>query len=326
MHFTVVFALMLLNGLTLTLGNQECGKRPITTRVVGGTDAQPNSWPWQISLRVKVQGKLYHICGGSLISPTHVVTAAHCVVQKAAPSRYKVVVGEHDQTVTEGAEQVFDVSSVCFHEGFSMQHLRNDIAVLTLSNPVALSDRVNTVCLPQGRQQVLTGTKCYITGWGRTIGGGKPANILQQAVMPVVDHQTCAKANKDLVPVDEPSMLCAGYATAGNVISGCQGDSGGPFVCEENGRFVLRGAVSWGHPRCEAENSYTVFARVSFYVDWINDKMAGGHGQGCAPTPAPPTKRPCFDRWPESTCRRYKGQCGVHTVRISCRKTCNFKC
>ena len=94
--------------------------------------------------------------------------------------------------------------------------------------------------------------------------------------MPVVDHQTCAKANKDLVPVDEQSMLCAGYATAGNVISGCQGDSGGPFVCEENGHFVLHGAVSWGNPRCEAESSYTVFARVSSYVDWINDKMAIG--------------------------------------------------
>lgn len=120
--------------------------------------------------------------------------------------------------------------------------------------------------------------KCGIihVGWGRTIGGGKPANILQQAVMPVVDHQTCAKANSDLVPVDDQSMLCAGYATAGNVISGCQGDSGGPFVCEENERFVLHGAVSWGHPRCEADSSYTVFARVSSYVDWINDKMAIG--------------------------------------------------
>ena len=72
----------------------ECGKRPIATRVVGGTDAQPHSWPWQVSLRVKVRGKLYHICGGSLISSTHVVTAAHCVVKNAAPSRYKVVVGK----------------------------------------------------------------------------------------------------------------------------------------------------------------------------------------------------------------------------------------
>lgn len=113
-------------------------------------------------------------------------------------------------------------------------------------------------------------------GWGRTIGGGKPANILQQAVMPVVDHQTCAEANKDLVPVDQQSMVCAGYATTGNVISGCQGDSGGPFVCEENGRFFLHGAVSWGDPRCEADSSYTVFARVSSYVDWIKHKMAIG--------------------------------------------------
>ena len=77
-----------------TLFSAGCGKRPISTRVVGGINAEPNSWPWQISLRVKARGKLYHICGGSLISPTHVVTAAHCVVKNAAPSRYKVVVGK----------------------------------------------------------------------------------------------------------------------------------------------------------------------------------------------------------------------------------------
>ena len=114
------------------------------------------------------------------------------------------------------------------------------------------------------------------TGWGRLIGGGSPATILQQAAMPVVDHQTCANANKNLATVDQESMVCAGYATAGNVISGCQGDSGGPFVCEENGRFVLHGAVSWGHPNCEAEKTYTVFASVSSHVDWIKHKMAIG--------------------------------------------------
>ncbi|CAH3046984.1 unnamed protein product [Porites lobata] len=254
----------------------ECGKRPITTRVVGGTNAVPNSWPWQISLRVTIRGKLYHICGGSLISPTHVVTAAHCVANNATPSRYKVVVGEHDQTKNEGSEQVIDVAAVCYHEDFALHHLRHDVAVLTLEKPVTLSEKVSTVCLPRSGQQVATGTKCYITGWGRLIGGGSPATILQQAAMPVVDHQTCANANKNLATVDQESMVCAGYATAGHAISGCQGDSGGPFVCEENGRFVLRGAVSWGHPNCEAEKTYTVFARVSSYVDWITHQMAIG--------------------------------------------------
>ena len=94
--------------------------------------------------------------------------------------------------------------------------------------------------------------------------------------MPVVDHQTCADANSALATVEQQSMVCGGYGTTGNVISGCQGDSGGPFVCEENGRFVLHGAVSWGHPQCEADSTYTVFARVSSYVDWIKHKMAIG--------------------------------------------------
>jgi chymotrypsin-like protease len=72
-------------------------------------------------------------------------------------------------------------------------------------------------------------------------------------------------------------MVCAGYATTGIHVSGCQGDSGGPFVCEESsGRWVLRGAVSWGNPKCVAESTYTVFARVSSYIEWINQKTSSG--------------------------------------------------
>lgn len=66
-------------------------------------------------------------------------------------------------------------------------------------------------------------------------------------------------------------MLCAGYRQQRG---GCEGDSGGPLACEEYGRWVLRGAVSWGRSDCSTEY-YTVFARVSTFVPWIEDIMAG---------------------------------------------------
>lgn len=68
----------------------ECGRRPVGSRVINGQDAVPHSWPWQISLRVYGG----HICGGSLISPEWVVTAAHCVHRNPSPNRYTVVVGK----------------------------------------------------------------------------------------------------------------------------------------------------------------------------------------------------------------------------------------
>lgn len=80
----------------------------------------------------------------------------------------------------------------------------------------------------------------------------------------MASQSDCSRVNGRLVPVDERSMLCAGGKGKG----GCQGDSGGPFVCGE----ILQGAVSWGHRDCRTDH-YTVFARVSSFVDWINRKI-----------------------------------------------------
>ncbi|KXJ30165.1 Chymotrypsin-C [Exaiptasia diaphana] len=255
---------------------EGCGNRPAGARVVAGDNAVPNSWPWQISLQRKSPyNSWFHTCGGSLISPEYIVTAAHCVMSESRPEQYRVVVGEHDRKKNDGEVNI-GVHSIHSHEGFSMKHLKNDIALIRLNKPVILNDRVGTVCLPAKDSKVAVGKKCFITGWGRTVGGGKTATILQQAEMPVSSHADCAKANKAIAPVDEKSMVCAGYAKQGVHISGCQGDSGGPFVCEENGKWVLRGAVSWGNPKCLAESTYTVFARVSSYIDWINEKTSSG--------------------------------------------------
>jgi chymotrypsin-like protease len=111
----------------------------------------------------------------------------------------------------------------------------------------------------------------HFSGWGRTVGGGYGADILQQAILPVASHQDCARVNNYLIPVDERTMICAGGQ---NAAGGCQGDSGGPFVCNEGGKWVLRGSVSWGHGWCRTDH-YTVFARISTFIDWINQKKSG---------------------------------------------------
>ena len=101
------------------------------------------------------------------------------------------------------------------------------------------------------------------------------SNVLQQAMLPVQSHQRCSEVNSILGPVDETSMICAGSGQA-NQAGGCQGDSGGPFVCNEGGKWILRGAVSWGDYMCSTE-TFSVFARVSSFKYWIDDKMSGGN-------------------------------------------------
>ncbi|EDO25425.1 predicted protein, partial [Nematostella vectensis] len=107
--------------------------------------------------------------------------------------------------------------------------------------------------------------------WGRyhsTITN--PAKSLRQSLVPLVDHVTCKRGLKEFY-LDEETMMCVGGAGS----SACNGDSGGPLVCEEGGKWVLRGVASWVATSQCPVNNYSVYARVSSDVDWIQDKIAG---------------------------------------------------
>ena len=95
--------------------------------------------------------------------------------------------------------------------------------------------------------------------------------MLQQALLPVLDIPTCMaklmNAGWGLIITD--AMVCGGVP--GSVKSGCHGDSGGPFVCPNTkGRFVLQGSVSWGSPKCDTAEAYSVFARVAKFRNWVD--------------------------------------------------------
>ncbi|XP_022784073.1 chymotrypsinogen B-like [Stylophora pistillata] len=283
----MMFLVLLLLGTSVS-GQQPCGFTPISqSRVIGGQDAKPGAWPWQIAL----QRYNRFICGGSLISANWVVTAAHCVAGSSNPANYRIVVGDHNRNANEGTEESVGAKQIISHPEYNRPgRLNNDIALIELARSVKLSVRVNPVCLPSSDSDVPTGSKCYITGWGKIRHPGASHPILQQAMIPPIDPAKCRqKIQASGVSIQlTRQMLCAGVENS--ILSGCHGDSGGPYVClNGDGTYTLHGAVSWGSSRCDAKQLFTVFARVTQYRAWIK-QHTGLSGGGGSPPPVSPGK------------------------------------
>jgi len=262
----VLAAIVLLLSVALS---EQCG-RPMVFggRVISGQTARPNSWPWQILLMQNGRP----MCGGSVVSPNTIVTAAHCVYgSERRPFSFTVRTGEHNLRRREGGEVDHQVVQVIRHNYYNPRSLDFDIAILKLARPIQYNRYVQPVCLAS--RSIASGGECFITGWGKTRHPGSMTTILQQGKMPIVDRRTCASAHRSarLPPVTD-RMICSGHGGRTRV-SGCHGDSGGPFVCNVGGRYELHGAVSHGSGDCSASRSYTVYANIAYFKGWIQGYM-----------------------------------------------------
>ena len=233
---------------------------PDSISIVGGEKADPGEYPWQVALMEFGE----QVCGGTLIAPDWVLTAAHCVEYGAD----QVMLGAHRLNKDEESRQLIDVSQVIIHPQYDSYMIDSDIALLKLAEPATLNDRVQTIGLLQS--QAVAGTLSTIIGWGTTSEMGNPSNVLREVSVPIVSQAMCTRVYGDEVT---ENMICAGLAKGGK--DSCYGDSGGPLVVSDGGDGWLQaGIVSWGEG-CALKGSYGVYTNLPLFVDWVQGYLDG---------------------------------------------------
>merc|ERR1719367_2611562 len=276
----------------------SCGISNTDLRIVGGQDAQMGQFPWLVNLGYRQAGKgdTLFKCGGTLIGPKHVITAAHCVTDLPRGFQLtKVRVGEHDldsDVDCDGCQPAQDmgIEKVVFHPSYGKpEAFQNDIAVIKLSEDVTENDLVHPICLPVnddndnyidvGRSAASGAAEAIteVAGWGATtITGRIPATVLQFLTVNVTDSGQCKEIYAERGGVLGEKQICAGGQKGKD---SCVGDSGSglmrslPNFNTGIDRWDLIGVVSFGPRLCGTEGVPGVYARVNSYLHWLLDTI-----------------------------------------------------
>ncbi|XP_054598570.1 ST14 transmembrane serine protease matriptase a [Nothobranchius furzeri] len=250
--------------------NCDCGKKRFSrNRIVGGQDAEDGEFPWQVSLHAK---PYTHVCGASIISPTWLVTAAHCVQDEGSlrlsqASAWDAYLGLHTQDKINSPTVVKrKLKQIIPHPYYNTYTFDNDIALMELDSPVTYTDYIKPICLPAPQHDFKTGNGVWISGWGATREGGSAATVLQKAEVRIINSTVCNTLMKGQLT---SQMMCAGVLAGG--IDACQGDSGGPLSSPESDRMFLAGVVSWGDG-CARRDKPGIYTRVTKFRGWIKEK------------------------------------------------------
>lgn len=239
------------------------GLRSEVTKITGGTTASISDFPWQVYI---VAGNVR--CGGSIIAPDWILTAAHCTKDASNRTFPPSVVTVFAGATNPPADGVrYEASEVTPNENFNDVTLENDIALIRLKVPINTANArpiklVNSDDVSYGATD--PGVMSWVTGWGLIhVAPNVFPTTLQKVQLPLITNTQASTVWKSI----PPTVMMAGYLNGNK--DACSGDSGGPLVVPVIDEYKLAGVVSWGSSECDTYGAYT---RVSLFESWIRSK------------------------------------------------------
>nr|XP_021189502.2 serine protease gd isoform X1 [Helicoverpa armigera] len=242
--------------------------------------------PWLVAIYKSEAATLRFICGGTLVSDRHVLTAAHCMQRRGESTHMKdivVKVGVHnlndwsdDITVTR------TLMTAAIHDAFNPATLQNDILIATMNKRVTFNTYIRPACLwgDDTDQSRVVGATGIVAGWGdQGVGGVGKQGEPHMVRIPIVSTKDCRASKPDFHKITYDTTLCAGDR---NGSGPCIGDSGGGLYLLDGGKWRLRGIVSVSLRAANGDNTcnlneYIVFTDTAQYLSWIKKILAEKH-------------------------------------------------
>lgn len=239
---------------------------PRASRIVGGDEVVPHSHPYQAYLLLQLLLGT-SACGGSVISETVVLTAAHCLTNVRTVT---MVAGGHNILEVEASQQRRTVEAVNLriHPEYSRINVLNDIGTILLQTALTFNQFVQPSTLEPASTNTFVGFASQATGWGRVADGGATSAVLRGVDNTILANSVCAEVYGNVAIND--ATICID-TTGGRGV--CNGDSGGPLTVIDGQRIQV-GIASFVHSSGCQSGIPHVFERVAAHLTWLNNNMS----------------------------------------------------